>query len=156
MAQLGQAYDLDRFQPRETRLVALKNTKKVQEDTRRRTRRQSLLNVFVYLLLGLVTLTLAGYFITCNVLTTEMNKQLADGQAEYSALQSEEVRLKSELAALTSAEQVNQYVLEHGLTPVSSNQIYYIESKQQDQVSLPSEGNSWFAKAWGALVNFFG
>ena len=155
MAQLGQAYDLDRFQPREARLVALKNTKKVQEDQLRRTRRQSFLNVFVYLLMGAAILLLAGYFITCNVLTTELNKELADGRATYSALQSEEVRLKSELAALTSAEQVNRYVLENGLTPLSNNQIFYIEAKQQDQVSLPSEGNSWFSKAWTALSDFF-
>lgn len=155
MAQLGQAYDLERFQPRENRLVALKNTKKAQEDAQRRTRRQSFLNVVVYLVLGLVALALVGYFITCNVLTTELNKKLADGRATYSALQSEEVRLKSELAALTSAEQVNQYVLENGLTPVSSNQIYYIEAKCEDQVCLPSQGDSWFGKAWGALVDFF-
>ena len=155
MAQLGQAYDLERFQPRENRLVALKNTKKVQEDAQRRSRRQSVLNVIVYLIAGVIILGFVGYFITCNVLTTELNKKLADGRATYSALQSEEVRLKSELAALTSAEQVNQYVLENGLTPVSSNQIYYIETNQEDQVSLPSQSNSWFGKAWSALVDFF-
>ena len=93
MARTNQAYDLERFEAREPRLVALKNTKKVQEDTRRRTRRQSVLNVIVYLALALVAMAMVGYFITCNVRLTEMNKTLSDGQAQLSALQSEQVRL---------------------------------------------------------------
>ena len=37
--------------------------------------------------LALVVLGLAGYFITCNVRLTEMNKSLSDKQAQLSALQ---------------------------------------------------------------------
>ena len=155
MAQLGQAYDLERFGTREARLVALKNTKKVQEDARRRNRRQSLVNTLVYLGAGVLTLLVVGYFITCNVLTTELNKELSDSQIRYSALQSEEVRLKSELASRTSAEQVNQYVLENGLLPMSSSQVYYIEAKAEDQVSLPSEGDNWFGQVLSAFADIF-
>ena len=154
MARTNQAYDLERFEAREPRLVALKNTKKVQEDTRRRTRRQSVLNVIVYLALALVAMAMVGYFITCNVRLTEMNKALSDGQAQLSALQSEQVRLQSELAGLTSAERVNAYAQENGLLPVGSNQVYYIEAKEQDQVSLANENDSWFRKAWDALLDF--
>jgi len=154
MARMNEAYDLELFQPREPRLVALKNTKKVQEDTRRRTRRQSLVNLVVYLSLALVAMALVGYFITCNVRLTEMNKTLADGQAQLSALQSEQVRLQSELAGLTSAERINQYAQEHGLLPLDSNQIYYIEAKEEDQVSLAEENDNWFSKAWDAMLDF--
>lgn len=154
MARMSEAYDLELFQPREPRLVALKNTKKVQEDTRRRTRRQSLVNLIVYLSLALVAMALVGYFITCNVRLTEMNKALADGQTQLSALQSEQVRLQSELAGLTSAERINQYAQEHGMLPMDSNQIYYIEAKEEDQVSLAEENDSWFGKAWDALLDF--
>ena len=154
MARTNQAYDLERFEAREPRLVALKNTKKVQEDTRRRTRRQSVLNVIVYLALALVAMAMVGYFITCNVRLTEMNKTLSDGQAQLSALQSEQVRLQSELAGLTSAERVNAYAQENGLLPVGSNQIYYIDAEEQDQVSLASEHDTWLSKAWNALRDF--
>ena len=154
MARTNQAYDLERFEAREPRLVALKNTKKVQEDTRRRTRRQSVLNVIVYLALALVAMAMVGYFITCNVRLTEMNKALSDGQAQLSALQSEQVRLQSELAGLTSAERVNEYAQENGLLPAGSNQIYYIEAKEQDQVSHANENDSWFRNAWDALLDF--
>ena len=83
-----------------------------------------------------------------------MNKALSDGQAQLSALQSEQVRLQSELAGLTSAERVNEYAQENGLLPAGSNQIYYIEAKEQDQVSLANENDSWFRKAWDALLDF--
>lgn len=154
MARTNVAYDLELFQPREARLVALKNNTKAQADHRRRTRRQSVLNVVVYLAVALLALGMVGYFITCNVRLTEMNKQIADGQAQLSALQSEQVRLQSQLAGLTSAERVNAYAQENGLVPMGSNQIYYIEAEEQDQVSLASENDSWLRKAWDALLAF--
>ena len=154
MAQTNRAYDLDLFQARDTRLVALKNNKKVQEDTRRRTRRQSVLNVVVYLLLGVLVMGAVGFFITGRVVLTEMKQELADQIAYASALESESIRLDSELSALTSAEQVNLYAQENGMVPVGSNQIYYIESQEQDQVSLPAENDSWFRKAWNAVQDF--
>jgi len=154
VAQTNRAYDLELFQPREARLVALKNNKKVQEDTRRRTRRQSVLNVVVYLVLGLLVMGAVGFFITGRVVLTEMKQELADQMKYSEALDSESVRLDSELAALTGAEQVNLYAQENGLVPVGSNQIYYIESQEQDQVSLPSENDSWFRKAWIAIQDF--
>lgn len=154
MAQTNRAYDLDLFQARDTRLVALKNNKKVQEDTRRRARRQSTLNVIVYLVLGVLVMGAVGFFITGRVVLTEMKRELADQIAYAAALESESVRLDSELSALTSAEQVNRYAQENGMVPVGSNQIYYIESQEQDQVSLPAENDSWFRKAWNAIQDF--
>ena len=154
MAQTNRAYDLDLFQARDTRLVALKNNKKVQEDTRRRARRQSTLNVIVYLVLGVLVMGAVGFFITGRVVLTEMKQELADQIAYAAALESESVRLDSELSALTSAEQVNRYAQENGMVPGGSNQIYYIESQEQDQVSLPAENDSWFRKAWNAIQDF--
>ncbi len=155
MAQTGQAYDLELFRPREHRLVEVKNTKKAQEDARRRSHRQSVLNFVVYLSIALIALGLVGYFITCNVRLTELNKEIADGEAQLSALQSEQVRLESELAGQTNAEQVNQYVLEHGMLPLTGSQVYYIEAHQEDQVSLAEDEEGFFEKAWNAIVDFF-
>ena len=154
MAHVSTAYDFELFSDRKPQLVELKNTKKVEEDTRRRTHRQSVFTLLVYLAVAAVVVVLVGYFITCNVRLTEMNKALKDKQAQLSALQSEEVRLKSEVAGLTSAEKVNSYVQENGLGPVNSNQIYYIEAQQQDQVIVPKEEGNWFQRAWNAVVDF--
>lgn len=155
MARTNAAYDLELFQPRESRLVALKNDTKAKADQSRRTRRQSMLNVVVYLIVGLIALGMVGYFITCNVRLTELNKKIADGEAQLSALESEEVRLKSQWAAAIGPERVNAYAQEHGLVPVGNNQIYYIEAKEQDQVSLTSENDSWWDKVWDGILSLF-
>ena len=154
MAHVSTAYDFELFSDRKPQLVELKNTKKVEEDTRRRAHRQSVFSLLVSLAIAAVAIALVGYFITCNVRLTEMNKALKDKQSQLSALQSEEVRLKSEVAGLTSAEKVNSYVQENGLGPVSSNQIYYIEAQQQDQVVVPKEEGNWFRRTWNAVVDF--
>ena len=154
MARTGAAYDLELFSDRKPQLVEMKNTKKAEEDTRRRAHRQSVLSLVVYLAVAAVAIVLVGYFITCNVRLTEMNKSIKDKQAQLSALQSEEIRLKSEVAGLTSAEKVNGFVQENGLGPVNSNQIYYIEAQEQDQVTVPKEEGTWFERAWNAIIEF--
>ena len=150
------AYDLDLFSPqRKPHLVEMKNTKKVEEDNRRRAHRQSVMNLLIYLAIAAVAVMLVGYFITCNVRLTEMNKTLADKQAQLSALESEGVRLKSEVAGKTSAEQVNAFVQENGLYPVTGNQIYYIEATEEDQVIIPEKDEGWLEKTWNVVLDFF-
>lgn len=155
MAQTGVAYDLELFSSRRPHLVEMKNNKKAEADTRRRTRRQSVLNLVVYLAVAAIAIALVGYFITCNVRLTEMNKEIMDKQTQLSALQSEAVRLQSEVATKTSTDKVDAYVQENGMSPINSNQIYYIEAKTQDQVSLPEDGGNWLEQAWNAVVDIF-
>ena len=152
MAQV--AYDLELFSPRRPRLVEMEGSKKKQEDTRRRTRRQSFLNLVVYLVIAAIAIGLVGYFITCNVRLTELNKELIAKEAQLSALQSEEVRLRSEVAGETSAEKVDRFVQANGMSPLNSNQVYYIEAEEEDQVSLPEENGNWLQQAWDAIVDF--
>lgn len=150
----NEAYNLELFQPREPQLRAMENTAKVTRDKKRRNSRHRLATVAVFLLVAAVVVGVIGYFIYCNVRLTEMNKALADGRTQLNVLQSEEVRLKSELAGLTSPERINQYALENGLQPIDSNQIYYITANEEDMVTLPEEKENWFSLAWNALVSF--
>ena len=150
------AYDLDLFSPnRKPHLVEMKNTKKAEEDSRRRAHRQSVLNLLVYLAIAAAAVVLVGYFITCRVRLTEQNKLLAERQAYLSELESESVSLKSEVAGKTSAEQVNAYVQENGLYPVNSNQIYYVEATDEDQVIIPQKEVGWLERTWNAIADFF-
>ena len=154
MAGMNEAYDLELFQPREGHLRPMQNTAKVTRDRKRRDSRHRLATIAVFLVVAAVVIGVVGYFIYCNVRLTEMNKALADGRSQLGVLQSEEVRLKSELAGLTSAEKINQYALEHGLQPVDSNQIYYITANEEDVVILPDKEESWLSRAWSAVVDF--
>ncbi len=151
MAGTNEAYDLALFQKREPRLMAMKDNKKAVADKQRRNRRQATINVVVYLTIALVAIALIGYFITCNVRLTEMNKAIADSQTQLNVLQSEKVRLETELAGKTSAGQIDRYALENGMVPAEGSQIYYIAAQEGDLVQLRSEGDNWFVALWDKL-----
>ncbi len=155
MANINEAYDLELFRPREPRLVDLGENKKVVEENRKRARRHARMNVLVYLAVALTAVAIIGYLITSNVRMTEMNKMIADYQVELNTLHSERVRLEAELSGKTSAEQINKYAQENGMTPADTNQIYYIATDGEDVVSVPNGGQSGFARLWSAICDIF-
>ncbi len=152
---MNEAYDLDLFGPREPHLVPLKENKKVVEANRKRARRHARFNVIVYLALALTAVAAIGYLITCNVRMTEMNKAIADYHTELNTLHSERVRLEAELSGKTSAEQINKYAQENGMTPAHSNQIFYIATDGEDVVTVPNDGQNWFDRLWEAIGDLF-
>lgn len=151
MARMNEAYDLELFQPRQPRLVALKDSPKVAKEKKKRALRQTVLNVIAYLLVAAVAVAMIGYFITVNVQLTELNSAIADAQAELSTLQSEKVRLQSELAGKTSAGQMEQYALENGMLPAQNNQIYYIHADGEDLVEMADDGQNWLEQLWSSM-----
>lgn len=155
MANINEAYDLELFRPREPKLVALEGNKKAAEDSKKRARRHARFNVVVYLALALTAVAIIGYLITSNVRMTEMNKAIADYHTELNTLHSERVRLEAELSGKTSAEQINKYAQENGMTPVDSNRIYYIVTDSEDVVTLPDGGQTWFDRLWEAVGKVF-
>ena len=155
MANINEAYDLELFRPREPKLVALDGNKKTAEDNRKRARRHARFNVVVYLALALTAVAIIGYLITSNVRMTEMNKAIADYNTELNTLHSERVRLEAELSGKTSAEQINKYAQENGMTPVDSNRIYYIVTDSEDIVTVPGGGQTWFDRLWEAVCKIF-
>ncbi len=155
MANINEAYDLDLFRPREPKLVALEGNKKTAEESKKRARRHARFNVVVYLALALTAVAIIGYLITSNVRMTEMNKAIADYHTELNTLHSERVRLEAELSGKTSAEQINKYAQENGMTPVDSNRIYYIVTDSEDIVTVPDGGQTWFDRLWEAVGKAF-
>lgn len=155
MANYNEAYDLELFRPREPRLVALEENKKLVQQKGKRTRLHAVLNVTVYLLVAVIVMGLVGYLITCNVRLTEMNKTISDYNTRLNTLQSERVRLEAELAGKTSAGQIEKYALENGMLPVDSSQIYYIPAGNEDLVTLPQGGRNWLQRAVEAIRNIF-
>ncbi len=152
---MNEAYDLDLFSPREPRLVALEENKKVATDNRKRARRHARFNMVVYLALAVTAVAIIGYLITCNVRMTEMNKAIADYNTELNTLHSERVRLEAELSGKSSAEQISKYAQENGMTPAHTNQIYYIATDGEDVVSVPDGGQNWLSRLWEALGDLF-
>ncbi len=155
MSGENEAYNLERFQPREPRLVAMQNNVRVQKDKHKRQRRQAVLNVVVYLVLALIVMGMVGFFITCNVRLTEMNRTISEYQTQLGTLQSERVRLEAELASKTSAEQMELYAQSNGMLPAESSQIYYIPAAAEDLVTVPKGQFGWLYDVWTGLCGFF-
>ncbi len=151
MAGMSEAYDLELFQPRQPRLVALKDSPKVAKDKAKRAKRQQLLNVAVYLLVAVVAMAMVGYFITCNVRLTELGSSITEAQVQLNTLQSERVRLQSALAGKTSAGQMEIYALENGMLPAQNSQIYYICAGEEDLVEMADDGQNWLQQLWSSL-----
>ena len=47
-----------------------------------------------------------------------------------------------------------EFVQANGMSPLNSNQVYYIQAEEEDQVSLPEENGNWLQQAWNAVVDF--
>ncbi len=155
MAGINEAYDLELFQPRQPRLVALKDSPKMAKDKQKRSRRQKVLNVVVYLSAALVAIGLVAYFITCNVQLTEMNRTISECQTELNILKSERVRLESALAGKTSAGQIDQFAQLNGMQPAENSQIYYIHGETEDLVEMADSGGGWLRQAFEAFIGLF-
>lgn len=155
MAGINEAYDLELFQPRQPRLVALKDSPKMAKDKQKRSQRQKILNVIVYLSVALAAIGLVAYFITCNVQLTEMNRTISECQTELSILKSERVRLESALAGKTSAGQIDQFAQINGMQPAENSQIYYIHGETEDLVEMADSGGGWLRQAFEAFVGLF-
>ena len=155
MAGINEAYDLELFQPRRPRLVALEDSPKMAKDKQKRSRRQKVLNVVVYLTVALFALGMVAGFITGNVKLTEMNRTISDCQTELSILQSERVRLESALAGKTSAGQIDQYAQLNGMQSAENSQIYYIHGETEDLVEMADSGGGWLRQAFDAFIALF-
>jgi len=155
MAQGEYAYDLSLFESKKAKLVALKpNKKEVKRDSRRE-KLQRVLNVSAVVFVAVAVLAVIGLRITYGVQLTELNSRISQAETRLSELQSEQVRLESELASKTSITNVNEYALENGMTLADSNQINYITVSGTDTVTVAAENTGFFAAIWNGILQIF-
>ena len=107
-------------------------------------------------LAGLV-ITSVGMMVAGRVRITEMDAQITTQQEQLSNLQSEHVRLTSELAAKTSAQSVEDYATGTlGMQKVDPGQIEYITVQAGDEVEVNEKADQgFFASIGAAISNFF-
>ncbi len=149
------AYDLALFESKKAKLVALKPNKKEQKVNHRRKKAQAILNVSAYALIALVVLAVIALLITSNAQLTELNSKIAESKAHLSELQSEQIRLESELAGKTSIANVNNFANNNGMTVAESNQICYISVDGADTVTVAARSGNWMAQIWLSVRNIF-
>lgn len=95
--------------------------------------------LFCFVLLSAVILS--------NVQQLQVASEISQKQQEYTDLQSENVRMKSDLAGKTSNKNVQEYaenVL--GMHPLNSSQVEYMQIQKDDVVEIPEEDQNLFVK----------
>ncbi|MDE5755070.1 MAG: hypothetical protein K2H89_11120 [Oscillospiraceae bacterium] len=102
----------------------------------------------VKIVLGtLVCFVLLSAVILSNVQQLQVASEISKKQQEYTDLQSENVRMKSDLAGKTSNKNVQEYaenVL--GMHPLHSSQVEYMQIQKDDVVEIPEEDQNLFVK----------
>ncbi len=93
-----------------------------------------------------------------NVQQLQINNKITEKQKELTDLQSENVRMQSEIAGKTSNKNIQEYaenVL--GMHVIHASQIEYVQIQTSDVVEIPKEEQNFFVKAkqwWDDLVEY--
>lgn len=110
----------------------------------------------VKVILGaVVCFALLAAVILSNVQQLQLTNEIASKQKEYTDLQSENVRMQTELAGKASNKNVQEYaenVL--GMHVLNPSQVEYIQIQTADVVEIPEEEQSIFVKIKNAFDNF--
>ncbi|MCI8553991.1 MAG: hypothetical protein HFJ80_03495 [Clostridiales bacterium] len=157
MGRGNEAYDLSLFEPKPAKVVQLVPDKRRARAQKKQRRIQSLLNTAATLLTAGLAVLAVGLVIACRVHLTEMDSRIKTQQQELNNLQSEYVRLTSELAAKTSAQQVEDYATQVlGMQKADPGQIQYITVQGGSEVELVDpQGRGLLETIGSAISDFF-
>ena len=82
-----------------------------------------------------------------NVQQLQVSNQIAEKQQELTDLQSENVRMKSEIAGRTSNKNIQTYAEEVlGMRTIDQSQIEYVQIQTDDVVNIPEEEQNVFVR----------
>lgn len=104
----------------------------------------SIVKAIIYVFLGFALL---GAVILSNVQQLQLSNEITAKEQEYMNLQSENVRMQSEIAGKTSSKNIQEYaenVL--GMRTIDKSQIEYVEIQTNDVVEIPVEEQNIFVK----------
>ena len=150
------AYDLALFETKKAPVVALKPNKKVKRQEKRRSRLQTFLSACTIVITVSLVLFVFSLMIISRVKLTEMNETLSEMQEELGVLQSENIRLSTELCGIASAEKVEAYAEAHGLQKMEFHQIEYFTVDGGDRIETPQASSDGFlSSVWNAIVSIF-
>ena len=101
------------------------------------------------------TITLLGAVIYGRVQTNEIYGQIAKETKEYEIIQSENVRMHSDLEAKVAIKSVEEYAEQQlGLQQLDQSQIEYIQLQTDDSVEIPEEEKNLFVRIKDKFESF--
>ncbi len=102
----------------------------------------------ILMVLGVfVCFVMVSAVIFSNVQQLQISQQITEKQRELTDLQSENVRMQSELAGKTSNKKIQEFAEnELGMRPIDASQIEYVQIQTSDVVEIPEEEQNFFVK----------
>ena len=145
------AYDLSLFSNGQRgKIVSIEENKKQKREAKRRSLTQTLATVAAVAAVAAVILAVVLGAIVSKVRLTEMNEKISDLDSQLSILQSENVRLNSELTEIASSEQIDAYAAKHGLQKMETGQVHYFTVDGGDRVEkAPKTEETFFERLAG-------
>ncbi len=150
------AYDLQLFEQKPATILKMQPNQKQSKLQKRRTRLQSLINAAVTLAVSMVALAVVCAMITGRVRLTEIKTDIVEAQNTLNELQSEQIRLQSELTGKLSGQSLDDYAQAQGLHVADSAQINYITRSNGDAVTVNDTEDAWWVRLFSGDLNFFG
>lgn len=90
-----------------------------------------------------------------NVQQLQISNQITEKQKEYNDLQSEKVRMQSELAGRTSNKNIQEYAEQVlGMSTIIPSQIEYVQIQTDDLVEIPEAEQNVFVRTKIWFDNF--
>lgn len=98
-------------------------------------------------LLAFSVFSICFVVISGKVETSKMYRQISSAQENLEIIQSENVRLQSELESKMTLKNVEEYVVDVlGLQKLNNSQIEYVETQTDDIVEIPEEEQNFFVR----------
>lgn len=152
------AYDFALFERKEERPIITEAPVSPAMQKQRR-RQRALQSVMLLTAVVCIVAILGGgtlWMVAGTVRVNELKASLADRQQVLAEMQSERVRLEAELAAKTSAAEVDAYIIANGMVQIETHQITYIVHSQIDEVTVTTpEAVPWYEQLWTGLCALF-
>lgn len=105
-----------------------------------------------------VCFAIVSALIFSNVQQLQINQEITAKQKELTDLQSENVRMQSEIAGKTSNKKIQEYAEDVlGMRVIDASQIEYVQIQTADVVEIPEAEQNIFVKAkqwWDELVEY--
>ena len=111
---------------------------------------------FLKIILGvIVCFAMLAVVILSNVQQLQVSNEITQKQKELTDLQSENLRMQSEIAGRTSSKNVQEYAEEVlGMHPLDLSQVEYIQIQKTDVVAIPEEETNIFVRVKSWFDNF--
>lgn len=98
-------------------------------------------------LIALSAFSLAFIVLSSKVETNKMYRQISSANQNLESMQSENVRLQSELESKMTLKNVEEYAVKVlGLQKLNNSQIKYVETQTDDVVEIPEEEKTFLSR----------